>query len=324
MQYNEDLDFHFTESELRKVIFSLNNNKSPGIDCITSEILKSAYDLISPFLLTPYNRMFNSGEYPHTWGQGIISPIFKKGDVNEASNYRGITLISILAKVYSQLLLNRLTAWSEKYETISNNQFGFQKGKSVVDCVFILHAIISKVLNTGHKLYCIFIDNEKCFDKIDRSFLWQKLLQEQISCKLVKAIKSMYTTVKSCIKYKSSYSRFFDSNVGLKQGDPSSPLLFMFFVNDIIENINTDLNNIFTMNELKIFLILFADDQVLFAKSPETLQSLLTDLENYCQLWGLKINTSKTKAMISKRGGTPSITFTYTMRLLNLLILSNT
>ena len=89
----------------------------------------------------------------------------------------------------------------------------------------------------------------------------------------------MYTTVKSCIKYNSSYSRFFDLNFGLKQGDPSSPLLFMFFVNDIIENINTDLNNIFTINELKIFFILFADDQVLFAKSPETLQSLLTDLE---------------------------------------------
>ena len=136
MQYNEDLDFDFTESELRKVIFSLNNNKSPGIDCITSEIVKSAYDLISPFRLTLYNRMFNSGEYPRTWGEGIISPIFKKGDVNEASNYRGITLISVLAKVYSQLLLNRLTAWSEKYETISNNQFCFQKGKSVVDCFY--------------------------------------------------------------------------------------------------------------------------------------------------------------------------------------------
>ena len=90
----------------------------------------------------------------------------------------------------------------------------------------------------------------------------------------------MYIPVKSCVKYKSSYSNFVDSTVGLKQGDPSSPLLFMLFVNDI----NDNTKNIFTVNELKLFLILYADDQVVFAKSPETLQSMLTDIENYCRL----------------------------------------
>ena len=68
---------------------------------------------------------------------------------------------------------------------------------------------------------------------------------------------------------------FFTSYIGLKQGDPSSPLLFMLFVNDIVNNINADLNYIFTIHELKLFLILFADDQVVFAKSPQTLQSIL-------------------------------------------------
>ena len=104
-QSNDELDSSFTETELRKVIFSLHNNKLPGVDSVTSEILKSAYDFISPFLLSLYNRMFNTGEYPRAWGEGIISPIFNKGDTNEASNYRGITLINTLSKVYSQLLL---------------------------------------------------------------------------------------------------------------------------------------------------------------------------------------------------------------------------
>ena len=127
MEFNEDLDVNFTESELRKVNFSLNNNKSPRIDSSTSEILKSAYDFISPFLLSLYNRMFNSGEYPRAWGEGIISPIFKKGDINDASNYRGIMLINVLAKVYSQLLLNRLTDWSKKYEKIKKFSLVFKR-----------------------------------------------------------------------------------------------------------------------------------------------------------------------------------------------------
>ena len=143
-------------------------------------------------------------------------------------------------------------------------EFGFQKGKSAQDCIYMymLHAVTSKVLNKGQKLYSIFIDYKKCFDTNDRSFLWKKLLTENDSCKLVRAIKSMYNTVKSCVKYKSSFSSFFESNIGLKQWGPNSPLLFMLFVNDIVENINSDLENIFFVNELKLFLILFADDQV--------------------------------------------------------------
>ena len=297
-----ELNAEFTESELRKAVFKQKDNKSPGIDSISSEILKASYDTISPFLLSLYNRMFMTAEFPRSWGEGIIAPIFKKGDVNDAGNYRGITLINIMAKIYSQLLLNRLTEWADIHDKITHNQFGFQKGKSIADCIFILHSVISKVLGSGQKLYCVFIDYEKCFDKINRLFLWQKLITENVSCKLVKAIKSMYLTVKSCVRYKSSFSEFFSSSIGLKQGDPSSPLLFMLFVDDIIENINSDLEDIFTLNEIKLFLILYADDQVAFVKSPETLQKILTDIENYCNMWGLKINTQKTKAMIFEKG----------------------
>ena len=199
------------------------------MDSIPSEIIKASFDLISPFLLNLYNKMYSTGEYPRSWGESIIQPIFKKGDANDPQNYRGITLINVLAKIYSQLLLNRLTKWSTEHETITNNQFGFQKGKSTTDCVFLLHAIISKVLNSGEKLFCCFIDYEKCFDKVDRLFLWQKLLKKNVSCKFVRAVKSMYSTVKLCIKYKNSFSQFFDSHIGLNKEirAPQSCLCFL-------------------------------------------------------------------------------------------------
>ena len=99
---------------------------------------------------------------------------------------------------------------------------------------------------------------KKAFDKIDRAFLWQKLFREQVSAKLIKALRSMYTVVKSCIRYQSSFCRFFNSYNGLKQGDPCSPILFMFFINDIMQSINTNFDQIFTVDEIRLFLLLYA------------------------------------------------------------------
>jgi len=110
-------------------------------------MIKSSYDTISPFLLTLYNKKFNSGEYPPQWGEGIIAPVFKKGDVNEAKNYRGIILINILAKIYLQILLNRLTAWSDKHDKLSKNQsiiiiFNFYTSFSYYESINIKKEII--------------------------------------------------------------------------------------------------------------------------------------------------------------------------------------
>jgi hypothetical protein len=137
---------------------------------------------MSPLLLKLYNRLFINSEYPKVWGEGIITPVFKKGGVNDAKNYGGITLIDILTKIYSQILLNRLT---NMIKFVVNNLVSKKENQCLI-VFFIFHAVISNVLNSGNKLYCIFIDYEKCFDKIDRSFLWQKLIAGNISMRFVK------------------------------------------------------------------------------------------------------------------------------------------
>ena len=84
------------------------------------------------------------------------------------------------------------------------------------------------------KMYRAFIDYEKAFDKVDRYLLWFKLLQEGISPRLLNIFKSMYSSVKVCIKCISRFSNIMQSDVGLKQEDPLSPILFMFYINDIV------------------------------------------------------------------------------------------
>ena len=125
---NDDfLDNEITYLELKNAIFSQNNNESSGIDSIIAEIYKSTFSHISQFLLKFFNYIFNniftSGDYPKSFGEGIIVPVFKGGDVEDSKNYRGITLINIISKIYSQILLNRLTKWSIDNETLIDNQY---------------------------------------------------------------------------------------------------------------------------------------------------------------------------------------------------------
>ena len=107
-------------------------------------------------------------------------------------------------------------------------------------------------MGSKEKLYCVFIDYEKAFDKVDRSFLWQKLMLEKVRSKLVKTLNAMYSVVKSCVRHRSAYSRFFHSYIGLKQGDPCSPILSMLFINDIVQHIKADSNDIFTVDNMQL------------------------------------------------------------------------
>jgi hypothetical protein len=299
---DEDLDMEFTENEVRNAVFAQKSGKSPGTDKLVAEVFKSSFSIISPFLTKLYCKLFNDGIFPQNWEEGIIVPIFKGGK-HEAKNFRGITLNNILSKIYSKLLVDRLIKWSDKHEKIIENQFGFQKNKSTIDCIFILHSIITKSLSQKKKLYVAFLDWEKMFDKIDRIYLWRKLTTENVSTKLTNALKSIYKSVKSFIRYHNIKSDHIHSYNGVKQGDPASSILCLFFLNDILNSVNNNnLNNIFEIDDLRIWILLFADDAAAFSHDPLSLQLILNDIEAYCNEWGLKLNAAKTKIMIFEKG----------------------
>ena len=224
---DEYFDQNFTEIEVKNAVFSQTKGKRAGSDHLIAEIFKNSFDIIGPFLTALYNTVFNEYCYPESWGgEGIIVPIFRGGNF-EPKNFRGITLNNIISKIYSKLLVTRPMV--SNAHKIIDNQYGFQKGKSTVDCIFILHSLMMKTLSSKKKLYVAFLDWEKMFDRVDRTFLFQKLLSEQVSSKFVKSMRSMYNKVRSTVRYRSEHSDFIDSNIGVKQGDPASSILCLFF-----------------------------------------------------------------------------------------------
>ena len=115
-------------------------------------------------------------------------------------------------------------------------------------------------------------------------------------------LRSIYDSVKSCVKVNGSYTQYFDSHAGVKQGEPLSPLLFIFFINDLSEQLKDETADIVTINELQLFSLLFADDTVVFSESQEGLQLLLDRMLIYCNKWGITVNTDKIVVMVFKQG----------------------
>ena len=299
----EQLDKDFTIEEIIKAISTLKRGKSGGVDLITSEMLIECQDVLSPLLCKLFNHMLLHCLYPVSWTKGIIVPIPKKGNQNDVNNYRGITLSSVLSKIFSVLLDIRLRDWAEVNNLLSIFQFGFRKNKSTIDCVFVLTSIINKIVNNDKKkLYCAFIDFRKAFDMVYRNGIWFKLLQLGASTKIVKILQKIYENVKSCVRVNGECSEYFDSYMGVKQGEPLSPLLFIFFINDMYASLSDNSIESFCIEEINVFLLLFADDTVLFSYSKEGLQCLLNKLHSYCNKWGVFVNIDKTVVMVCKKG----------------------
>ena len=227
---------------------------------------QSSIDILCPLLVKIFNVVFSTGCYPNSWSEGAITPIYKKGDTHDVNNYRGITLINILSKTYSHILHNRLLTRAEEYEKINKCQFGFQPHKSTVDCMFFFNSIIAKTISQGHKLYCCFVDYRKAFDTVNRNFQWHKLIENIFRSRMVQSLKSMYQNVKTCIKVQKQFHNLFLISCRVETGDPLSVILFVLFINNLVEEVSLN------TNQAAFSVQSYADNIVLFSKSPSGLQ----------------------------------------------------
>ena len=300
----DELDAPFTANEIINAAKSLKSGKSPGNDCLLNEYFIESIDILSLHICDMFNTILNSGVFPDKWTERVLIPIYKKGDKTNPGNYRGITLVRCMSKLFTTVINKRLELFCKNNNSISDAQFGFRKGCSTTDAIYILMSIVQKYLSENKRLYVVFVDMFKCFDSIYRNGLWLKLFNSGIQGKTLAIIRDMYQKVKSCVRCCNSYSDFFEYAVGLRQGEVLSPLLFSLFVEDLELYLQSDPTSGLHIDDIVVILLLFADDMVIFGKSPEELQTNLNMLYSYCSTWGLKVNTTKTKIVVfRKRGG---------------------
>eukprot|EP00105_Crassostrea_gigas_P042815 XP_019926963.1 PREDICTED: uncharacterized protein LOC109619995 [Crassostrea gigas] len=206
----EELDKDIDVEEIKVVIKKLKKGKSHGDDCLLNEYFIEFEEYLLPILLKLFNCILQTCFFPESWSSSIIVPVFKKGDKSDPNNYRGISLVSNMCKLFTSVLNNRLITWSDENDVITDAQFGFKSKCGTSDAIFALHTLItSSLASNNKKLYCAFIDFKKAFDSVDRSKLWMKLSKIGIQGKLLRVIKGLYKNVKACVTSDGHLSDFF-------------------------------------------------------------------------------------------------------------------
>ena len=155
--YNEAINLPITIGEITEAVVALQNNKSPGSDKILNEHIKSTLSSLLPIYLKLFNIIFDNGIFPESWVLGNIIPIYKnEGKVQNPENYRPITLLSCVGKLFTRIISNWLTKYAEEYNLLNDCQAGFRKGYSITDNLFIINSLIDIMKSKRQKLYCAF------------------------------------------------------------------------------------------------------------------------------------------------------------------------
>uniref|UniRef100_A0A3B3HQU3 Reverse transcriptase domain-containing protein n=1 Tax=Oryzias latipes TaxID=8090 RepID=A0A3B3HQU3_ORYLA len=286
-----------TRAEVTEVVNELLGGRAPGVDEVRPEHLKSLDAVGVPWLTRLCSIAWRSGTVPLDWQTGVVVPLFKKGDRRVCSNHRGITLLSLPGKVYARVLERRVRPIVEP--RIQEQQCGFRPGRGTVDQLYTLSRVLEGLWEFAHPVHMCFVDLEKAFDRVPRGILWGVLWEYGVRGALLRAVRSLYDRSRSLVRIAGSKSDLFPVHVGLRQGCPLSPVLFIVFM-DRISRRSQGPEGIW-FGDHRISSLLFADDVVLLASSNRDLQRALGRFAAECEAAGMRVSTAKSEAMVLDR-----------------------
>lgn len=286
-----------TAEEVRTAVHMMKEGKAAGPDKMKAEAFVHGGAGLHAALARMFTKYLNGDPIPDDWREGVINPIYKSGPKDDPNNYRGITLVNAVYKLYSLVLLRRLTKELEDGGALPDNQAAYRKGRSTIDNIYIVDKIVRSRLERGVKTFAVFLDLKAAFDNVDRKFLFRKL-KKAASEYLVAAIEDIYEETPNMI----GDMRFMTTK-GLRQGCPLSPTLFSLYTADMEDCLRRAQAGGVTIGRQRIHLLAYADDVVIVAEDAAQLKEVFRILKSYFAKHAMTMNINKTKVMTFSRGG---------------------
>lgn len=300
-----DLDPEITFEELTATLNRCRNGKAPGLDQVAFEFIKGFPSNWLYYLSVVFNRILRDGVVPGEWTRIVLTMVFKRGSPEDPLNYRGIALLNCFAKVFTQVLLGRLSEWAERCNILPESQAGFRSGRSCSDNIFVLNSILHIHLRLrSRKVFAVFVDFRRAFDSIHHATLWSKLFSVGVSSQFIRVIKNLYDRATFQVRVGGHYSDSFDVPAGILQGEPLSPTLFALFLSDMEEFFRSrGLTGLDIDGYHDVIMLLYADDLIILSDSEISMRRKLCALRDYCHENALEVNIAKSKIMCFRSGG---------------------
>ena len=283
-----------------KYIKELKSKSSSGHDGISSIMLKHIARKIAPTLSIIINQSLLTGIFPDTLKIAKISPVYKKEDPHLTDNYRPISLLPIISKVFEKVVFKQVYDYFTKNKLLYKSQYGFRKKHSTELAGLELNDIIIENLDQQKLPIAIFLDLSKAFDTIDHEILLDKLKYYGISGSALLWFHSYLGNRRQYVQYKDAFSSYADLKTGVPQGSILGPLLFIIYMNDIAEITK------------KFHFTIYADDTTLISplctfslpsnsdynEIASGINSELKLITDWLSLNKLSLNAKKTKMML--------------------------
>lgn len=286
------------EEELQKAVRSMENNKSPGIDGLTTNFYKHFWPILSEKLTRVYNHAFRTGTLAVSQRRGVISLLFKKGDRTQLKNWRPVTLLNTDYKILTKALANRLQQVLPLL--IHTDQTASIKGRTINDNTRLLHDVVAYANEKVVPLALISVDQLKAFDRVSHEFLFKCLEHFGFGPNFVQWIKLIYNSVSSSVKTNGWLTAFITLERGLRQGCALSMPLYVLTAETMAINIrqNPRIHGIRppdSQEELK--LSQYADDTTLLLSDDQSIDEVFNTFNLYERASGAKINKGKCKGL---------------------------
>ena len=310
--HQPELDQAITEIEVFRAIRKLEMGKAPGHDNILTDILRHAagavwnskYEKLEEKGINKtisaitflFNYIFTSETWPASWSTGTVLPLHKKGNVMQPENYRPITLLPILGKIFGSVLVARLQSFTEEHGILSDCQGGFRRGRSTTDQIFTLREIIMHRQELREDTYVAFIDIRKAYDTVWRECNYVNMFEMGIYGKTWRQIQKMNAHPKSKVRLPIGTTETYQSTRGLAQGAVESPWAFNCFINNVTKQFEEHQMGV-TVNGKLIPALMYADDIVILATSTYELQTMLDMMTSFAFKNRLQYNNIKSNVM---------------------------